>query len=304
MTLHLINPEQMLRRGLRSVGLDDQDQQRLSKETKVRKFKALFGKHPLHCCRAWRDLQTTTIPGGCIDPYDTNAFVGFLAANNFLKCYASSDDVRATLFKMNEKTIRDLTWYYVDKLAKLRNIKIKFPEDHEWETIYIASTDGTHARANEPRDPNVRKNPKWYSHKDETAGLNYEVALHLWKQQVIHAKTWDPASVHDLTAFRMELLNKIPQGKLVIADRGYISKDLSHVLATPSPLDSAEVKQFKKEARARHENFNKRLKDYSVLSGKFRHGVHKHQMCFDAVLVMCQYAIEDTGLEGEPLNSL
>jgi len=69
-------------------------------------------------------------------------------------------------------------------------------------------------------------------------------------------------------------------------------------------LDSDEVKQFKKEARARHENFNKRLKDYKCLKNTFIHGIEKEQVCFNAVVVMVQHEIEDNGPHGEPLNRL
>jgi hypothetical protein len=300
----LISPNQMLRRGLRAIGVDGHQRNKWCKETQVTKFKSIYGKHPLHCSRIWRDLQTTTNPDAKIDATEPDALLGFFCGLNFLKTYAK-ENIRSALFEhINVKKLRELCWYYVDRIAALREEKIKWPEDHEWDTIFIASVDGTHAFTNEPRDPNVRKNPKWYSHKDNNPGINYEIALHLWTQQVIWAKSWDPASVHDLTVFRMELVHKIPAGKLVIADKGYICKHLDHVLSTWSPLDSQELRQFKKEARARHENFNKRLKDWGVLNQTFTHGVHKHQRCFDAVLVMTQYAIEDTGPHGEPLNIL
>jgi len=159
---------------------------------------------------------------------------------------------------------------------------------------------------NEPRDPNVRKNPINCAKKGNCAGRNHEIAIDLWSSRCIHAKMSDLGSVHDLTAMRQERINKIPIGKRVICDKGYISfKNNEHnKLAFPNPLDSAAVKEFKKNARARHETFNKRLKDYKCLKEKFIHGVEKEQACFDAVVVMVQHAIEDTGPHGEPLNQL
>ena len=189
-------------------------------------------------------------------------------------------------------------------MAALRYVKIIFPAANEWDTIFIISVDGTHYQINEPRDPNVRKNPKWYSHKFHLAGLNYEIAISLWDSKIVHASCWDPASTHDKTVFRRDLLHKIPAGKRVIADKGYIANDLSEILSIPNQFDSEQLKDFKARARARHETINDRLKKYNVMKHKFRHGVKKAQMCFDACLVNVQYAIEDTGKNGEPLFDL
>ena len=116
----------------------------------------------------------------------------------------------------------------------------------------------------------------------------------------------DRGSVHDLTALRQELINKIPVGKRVTCDRGHMSfKNDEHLkMSLPNPLDAQAVKDFKKNARARHANFNKRLKDYKCSKETFIHGIEKEQACFNAVVVMVQYAIEDTGPYGEPLNRL
>ena len=58
----IISPEQMLRRGLRAVGCENYKQNRRLDKTNVGSFKSVYGKHPLHLCRVWRDLQTTDIP--------------------------------------------------------------------------------------------------------------------------------------------------------------------------------------------------------------------------------------------------
>lgn len=229
------------------------------------------------------------------------SFRCFMAALQFLKCYPE-EDVRSALFDMDKNTLRDFSWHYVEMIASLKQFKIVWP--NHWDETFIITVDGTHCPVNEPRDPNVRKNPKHFSHKFKLPGVNYEIALAIWDNKCVHAKTQDEASVNDLTAFRAELKGKIPAGKRVVADRAYISKDVAEIVSVPNSLDSDEVKQFKSEARSRHETFNARLKAYNCLTHKFRHGVVKHQVCFFAVLVMVQYAIEDTGVDGEPLNTL
>ena len=306
----LVNPSQMLRRALRSINIDEKTQNRRLRSTNIRTFKANFGKHPLHLCRVWRDLQTTNIEAAKIDQAEASspkAYKGFLIANHFLKTYGS-DDVRAAQFGgMDPKLLNTLTWIYVRKIAALKPDKIVWPDEDEWQTVFIASVDGTHYRTNEPRDPDMRKNPKNYSHKFHLPGLNYEITLHLWLPRCIHAKTGDPASINDKTAFRQELKGKVPLGKRIICDNGYVCFQYGDdkILSFPNTLDTAELKEFKQLACARQENFNKRLKDYRCLRDTFRHGAAKHQVCFDAVLVLVQYAIEDTtpGI-GEPLNQL
>ena len=296
----------MLRRGLRLVNVVDEIQQRRCHDTNIRVFKSHFRRHPLHLCRVWRDLQTTTIPEAKLTEEEAEleiTFIGFMMAMYFLTCYDTFDNI-GSLFYKHRNEASEMTWYYVAKVATLKSQKIVWPDD--FDTIFIASLDGTHVKTNEPRDPNMRKNPVNYSHKFELPGVNVEIALHLWKQQVIHFKRADAASVHDLTAFRQELINKVPQGKLIIADSAYTGKTEQEkaILAVPNPLDSKEVRQFKDDARARHENFNQKLKEYKCLSTTARHGLDKLQLCLDACVVLCQYAIEDPGPDGEPLNLL
>ncbi|KAL3937649.1 MAG: hypothetical protein SGARI_002041 [Bacillariaceae sp.] len=203
-----------------------------------------------------------------------------------LKVY-TGHAVRAALFMGQDRTrTAELSWYFIHKIAGLKDQKIVWPANIE--DIMFGSVDGTHTSNNEPRHPTMRKDPKNYSHKFKMPGLNHEVVLDLWTNRCIHVKTADKASVHDLTAFRMELQGKIPAGRRLICDRGYICfKNGENLkLAFPNPMDHPDVKEFKNRARARHENFNKLLKHYGCLSKKFIHGVTKLQICFDAVLVL------------------
>ena len=50
-------------------------------------------------------------------------------------------------------------------------------------------------------------------------------------------------------------------------------------------------------ARARHETFNGRIKNFGCLDDRFRHGMEKHKICFEAVCVIVQYQLEN----GSPL---
>ena len=298
----MINVNQMLRRGLRLAKIDDDAQLRRCWTSKVDDFKAHFGRHPLHLCRVWRDLQLSNNPHARVNVADvTDAYNGFMAGNNFLRVY-NTERVRAPLIQSHVKDVRDKTWFWVYKIAALKEEKIVWP--NQWDTTLIISVDGKHRDVNEPRDPNWRRNPKWWSHKSNHAGVNNEIGIHLWESRVVWANEWDVATAHDATIFSAELEHMIPAGRLVIADKAYGSEELSHVIAAPNPLDSDAVKDFKKRARARHENFNGLINVYGCLKHQYRHGTYKHQKCFDAVVTLCQYGIEDDGPDGERLDPL
>lgn len=99
----------------------------------------------------------------------------------------------------------------------------------------------------------------------------------------------------DIAIFNEGLTALIPDGRKVIGDNGYVGhKDK---LTTPNRHDDPAVRKFKGRARARQESFNCRIKNYTILDKKFRHGVPKHEIVFEAVCVICQYQLEN----GSPL---
>jgi DDE superfamily endonuclease len=148
------------------------------------------------------------------------------------------------------------------------------------------SVDGTHCRINEPGN---NPSSEWYSHKFHKAAVNYEIGIDLHSSKVVWVNGPFPAGQSDLCVYRKEngLRTVIQEGKKVIADNGYQSKDEIN-LSTPNPFDSNAVKQYKTRARARHESFNKRIKDFGILSERFRHGFNKHKIAFESVCVIVQ----------------
>ena len=94
------------------------------------------------------------------------------------------------------------------------------------------------------------------------------------------------ASYNDKTIAKTQGLQEmVPDGKLIIGDKGYTSLDF---ITTRNSLDCRAVKAFKKRALARHETFNKRLKDFKCLAERFRHGEEKFKFAFEACVVMTQ----------------
>ena len=305
-SLFLVAPLRMARKGLERV----HSRYAMSKNFRrqVEEFKGIYGRHPLHISRIWKDFQTFEakefkLPMPLEEASNPSTLNHFFWALEFLKVYCK-ETKRSIDAGADRKQVRERTWFFVDRLGALKGLKIRFPSPDRREKFFC-SVDGTHDPLREPTDPYYRVNRKWYSKKLNTAGLTFEIALDLWENQIIHVTCGDPASTHDLTIFKRELAKKIPEGKRVIADRGYYSKDYAHILATPNALDSPSVKSFKRNARARHEHINARLSQYECLKQQHRHGVDGLKRCFIACVVMIQYTIEDTDPEsGEPLNEL
>ena len=145
-------------------------------------------------------------------------------------------------------------------------------------------------------EPHRIPSTEWYSHKFNGPGLTYELGIAIYHNLLVWIRgPHRSGKGTDLTRFQEPngLKSKIPAGKKVIADEIY--KD--PVCSLRNRLDTPEVKKLKRRARARHENFNGRLKNFKVLAERFRHGHAKHKSIFEAVCVITQYEIEN----GHPL---
>lgn len=152
------------------------------------------------------------------------------------------------------------------------------------------SVDGT--------DCKIEKNGKrWFSHKFKKPGVRYEVAVGIASGDIVSIVGPFPCGDYpDIKIFRMVLKHDLDDGERVEADKGYQG---DKKVKAPGPLydfDERYVK-MKKDVASRHETVNQRLKLYTCLVDRFRHGVEKHAACFRAVAVMTQIAIEN----GEPL---
>ena len=106
MMVVLIHPNDFLLEGLCAVHVDATTQARRSHASNVDQFKSIFGKHPKHLARVWRDLQTHGIMN-VEDRGLEKSFKGFLLANNYLKLYLSLN-VQGALFTMPHNLMKEL----------------------------------------------------------------------------------------------------------------------------------------------------------------------------------------------------
>ena len=255
---------------------------------------------PKRIAEIWHDLQTTDIPGVSIQEdlkNRTASIDDFFVVLYWLKRYRTWKEIELSMH-VSENTARKWAFtYYVPKLAALVEKMVVWPEDNEWDTIFLASLDGMHAPIDELSHETKRKNEELYSHKDGHAALLYELAIKLFDNSH-RAICWrsggDPASKHDLAKYREGLKAKIPKGKKLIADKGYRGEYSTITVA--NSLDSDAVRDFKNRARSRHENFNFRIEKYEILRRPFRNGIELHKKVFDAVLVLACYELKDEPL--------
>jgi DDE superfamily endonuclease len=154
------------------------------------------------------------------------------------------------------------------------------------------TVDGTHCAIEEPRDKLLSKNKAFYSFKLNKAGLNYELGLSIFTNQLIWINGPIPAGTNDIKVYREHgLQQKIPFGKKIIGDNGYRGE--KGTIDTPNKFDCDEVKEFKRRARSRHESINRRIKVFNCLNYRFIHSIKLHQAAFEAVCVIIQYQIEN-----------
>jgi len=284
MPLIALTPSQLLRYGLETVGFDVARQRRTRAATNIERFRAAYGVGPGACSAVYRDLQTTAIPAARIDK--PNSFY-FLVALNWLATYKKEAEM-AGFFHCDDKTLRNHIKKYVDAIAALKEEKVIW--DDGGDEMFLLSVDGVHFRINEPR---TEPSSKWCSHKHKSAGLSYELGISIYKNKLVWINGPFKAATHDKTIFKKDLSKKIPAGKRAIADRGYSGKACEHQLSIRNARDSQGLKEFKKRVRARHENFNARIKNFFILEDRFRHGVKRHKTVMEAVCVLVQYDMEN-----------
>jgi hypothetical protein len=262
-----------------------------SYKSQVDNFKEYFGCTPLIAAKLWEDLQRTSIPEAKLDP-DHLEPKHFLMALHHLQKYPT-DKERVGPWNINRDEGRELVWYYLEKIQALKGEVIVWPDDEEWSNdIWIVTVDGTHCWIEEPQHPDWSQDKKWYSHKYNKAGVNYELAIAIASSRLVWMNGPFRAAKGDNKVFRKNGLKKLLQRlkKKAIGDRGYNGHP--NEVSTYNAHDRRGVRKFKSRALKRHENFNGMTKRFGCLKGRFRHSVKRFATCFEAICVICQYQCE------------
>ena len=284
--------DQVLEKGLSLLGVGSE---RLGRKAKLRRFLSDFGKEPSVYASVWKHLQTTSLPAAQVKHPTEEDFARFLWTMYWFNHYPNENHM-ANRTGWCDKTVREFLWTYIEKLSLLSTEKIVWKD--EWThpgpktPKFILSVDGIHCPIEEPTAGHkYAKNTKYYSHKFETAGLSYEVALSVWTSEVAWVNGPYPAGKGDREIFREALASKIPSGRKVIADSAYLSQDLP-MLRGVYNADTHKVRLFKRRVRMRHESFFGKMHVFDVLTKKFRHGEAKHALVFRACVLICAHQID------------
>jgi hypothetical protein len=184
-------------------------------------------------------------------------------AMHFLKCYPT-DHQREATFQYCPSWSRRKVWFWLKKIAALQSEKIFWPKDNFGDNIWVISVDGIHCWIAEPKHPELTKDPSYFSHKFNHAGLSYELGIALGSQRLVWMNGPFPAGRSDLKIFKEDGLKaKLAAcAKMCIADGGYAGSQHVHQCSTPNTHDCRPVSRFKARALKRHEKFNGLIKSF------------------------------------------
>ena len=218
----VFDEDSFLHFGLKWIGFSDRTINSTGKETNVSRFRDCYYAYPSPVAKICNDL---------VEAFEDINPKYLLLTFYYLKTYPSVHRMAAYLDK-TEKMLNTLTE---------RKIKWIFDnvDDDEHPEMFIISVDGIHCQVWEPR---IEPSSGWYSKKYNKAGLCYELGLAIYSNQLVWIVGPYPAGHNDIMIFKKPngLMSKIPPGKKVVADEGYIgAKD---VVATRNQFDTDVVK--------------------------------------------------------------
>ena len=148
------------------------------------------------------------------------------------------------------------------------------------------SVDGTDCRIYEPSP----FSPVWYSHKFKGPALRYEVGVGILNGDIVWVHGPFPCgSYTDLNIFRLGMKDELDESECVLTDLGYGDERCK----TKASMSNINMELFHSRILARHENVNRRLKQFSILSNRFRNSISKHSVCFHAVANITQLMFEE-----------
>jgi hypothetical protein len=117
---------EILHEGLALVGLKQQHQARSHSQTLEECFKGHYGSSALVCSQILSDLQTGDSPA-CIS-VKKEQLKYYFQAHHLLAKYQTQGD-HASTFGSCVWSDQDWCWFFVEKIAALKAVKITWPDD-------------------------------------------------------------------------------------------------------------------------------------------------------------------------------
>lgn len=141
------------------------------------------------------------------------------------------------------------------------------------------SLDGTDFSIREPKPFNT----KWFSHKFNGSGIRYEIGISIVEGDIVWASGGFPCGEWSDLKISKDLYLNYSRKETTSADKGYRLK-----IFFKQPTNAVERKIL-----ARHETLNGRIKEFSILSNRFRNALKKHPKVFHAVVNVIQVSISN-----------
>jgi len=296
-------PREILAQGLKLVHFTEGRINRAGIQSNITRFKKHYGCNPSVAAQPFEDLQVTDLAEARIGKNKMSCFY-FLQSVHFLYVY-EVEGRREPIFDRSPKTMRRWVWYYVKKVAALKRLKIKWPDNFIDSDEWVISVDCTDCPIEEiTTHPTLSQDKELYSFKLNGAGLRYEYGIDLFYSNVLWCNgPFLPGKYNDNQIFaEFGLKERLSAcGKKALADKIYNGHP--DECSTFNAVDSTAVRTFKARTQMRHEQLNGMVKEFGVTKTPFWHKpdkMQKHRWCFKAVTVICQYQLE----HGEPLFDL
>ena len=266
-----------------------------------RRMKSFFGVSEVVIAQLWQLLLTSVVLPDALKE------IHLLWTLCFLKVYAS-ESVLAGIWRCDEKTLRKWVWTLIPLISEINLVsthsKLSIVASFfltspllqiVWDNRFLLdnassskiTVDGTDCPIFEPSP----FDGKWFSHKFKGPGVRYEVGVGIQVPWIVWINGPYPAGRWpDLSIARDVLHHVLGPGETYIADRGYFAGDAPSL----TPNDPATDEQWNAWSvlRARHETLNSRLKNFNILSRKYRHNLQRHGEVFWAVANVVQLDIQ------------
>lgn len=281
-----ISPLQAIHYGLVIFGFN-QRQLRQSQEALQEAFINIYGSHPIAVAEIWKQLAK-------VDP--RRDMRRYFMCLYWLRHYPSGKLINSTFGNMCDDYTREYCWYYTKCIQLLSPLVIGLTiEDMGDDLYFFATVDGVHFTIYEPPHPTKPFDKRYCSYKDKRAGYAYQIVLSTKDNRLLAIHGPFEAGTNDGVIYDKTLAGKLPPGKVMIGDKAYRNKQ--GCSAPNAHFDSKQLNQFKRRARARHETFNGRLKNFKIMKECFRSTQDKrfkHRCAFEACCVIVSFQIKTT----------
>jgi hypothetical protein len=252
------------------------------------RLKSLFGANSKVIAVIWNEIQNHIDH----DIFRKHLLYGLL----FMKVYSTEEVHCAIVGWPSVKTFREKAWHIVECIAELKPkfilIENRFvnapPETRLGYKRSRLTDDACDFGINEP----YPWHKKWYAKKFNGPGVKYSVAVAIHSDNICYSAGPFPASTSETRIFRENLGTVIPEDEPVEID-GCTGGDPRQM--KPQAGEDRKSRKQKSIYRGRQETIFSRMKQFNVLDSHFHHNetseehtLYKHQVCFDAVLVITQ----------------